>query len=249
MYRSLDGGDTWDKVTDGLPGGDLGRIGIDISKSRPDIVYAVIEHKTEGGIYRSNDRGATWTHQGKMNPRPSYYSQIRIDPKNPDKVWILGSFAVSIDAGKTFRSEHTSDLIHTDHHALWIDPANPDHLLLGNDGGLYFSYDSAANWQFVDNLPIGQYYDVDVDGRDPYWIYGGTQDNGTWGIPSRTSSQLGITNADVVNIAYGDGFYVAADPTDPRMLYANSQSGRTYLVDVETHEEQGLRPVPRYPKE
>jgi photosystem II stability/assembly factor-like uncharacterized protein len=228
LYRSLDGGDTWDKVTNGLPAGDLGRIGIDISRSRPDIVYAVIEHKTAGGIYRSSDRGATWTHQGKTNPRPSYYSQIRVDPKNPEKVWILGSFAVSIDAGKTFRSEH---------------------LLLGNDGGLYFSYDGATNWQFVDNLPIGQYYDVDVDARDPYWIYGGTQDNGTWGIPSRTSSQLGITNADVVNIAYGDGFYVAADPTDPRTLYANSQSGRTYLVDVETHEEQGLRPVPKDPKE
>ena len=249
LYRSLDGGDTWDKLTRGLPAGELGRIGLDISRSRPNIVYAIVEHKTEGGVYRSDDRGATWTRQGSMNPRPSYYSQIRVDPKNPDKVWILGSFAVSIDAGKTFRSEHTSDRIHTDHHALWIDPDNPDHLLLGNDGGLYFSYDGARNWQFVDNLPIGQYYDVDVDTRDPYWIYGGTQDNGTWGIPSRTSSLLGITNADVVNIAYGDGFYVAIDPRDHRTVYANSQSGRTYLVDLETREEQGLRPVPKDPKE
>ena len=129
---------------------------------------------------------------------------IRIDPRNPDKVWVLGSFGVSIDAGKTFRSEHTTDLIHTDHHALWIDPNNTDHLMLGNDGGLYFSYDGSRQWEFIDNLPIGQYYDVDVDTRDPYWIYGGTQDNGTWGIPSRTSSQLGITNADVINVAYGD---------------------------------------------
>jgi photosystem II stability/assembly factor-like uncharacterized protein len=249
LYRSLDGGDTWEKLARGLPSGDLGRIGIDISKSRPNIVYAAIEHRTAGGVYRSEDRGSTWTRQSGTNPRPSYYSQIRVDPSNPDKVWILGSFAVSLDGGKTFRSEHTSDRIHTDHHALWIDPANPDHLLLGNDGGLYFSYDGAKNWEFIDNLPIGQYYDVDIDGRDPYWIYGGTQDNGTWGIPSRTMGLAGITNADVVNIAYGDGFYVAIDPHDPRTIYANSQSGRTYLVDLDTREEQGLRPVPKDRKE
>jgi photosystem II stability/assembly factor-like uncharacterized protein len=249
MYRSFDGGTTWEKLTKGLPAGTLGRIGIEISRSQPNIVYALIEHKTAGGTYRSDDRGTSWTRQGSFNPRPSYYSQIRIDPKNPDKVWVLGSFGVSIDAGKTFRSEHTTDLVHTDHHALWIDPNNPDHLLLGNDGGLYFSYDGSKNWEFVDNLPIGQYYDIDIDTRDPYWIYGGTQDNGTWGIPSRTSALAGITNRDVVNIAYGDGFYVAVDPRDYRTIYANSQSGRTYLVDLETREEQGLRPVPTDPKE
>ena len=111
------------------------------------------------------------------------------------------------------------------------------------------SYDGSRNWDFIDNLPIGQYYDIGVDKRDPYWIYGGTQDNGTWGIPSRTSNLVGIMNSDVVNIAYGDGFYTQPDPTDPRYIYANSQSGRTYLVDLETKEERGIRPVPADPKE
>jgi photosystem II stability/assembly factor-like uncharacterized protein len=248
LHRSLDGGTTWEKLTSGLPAGNVGRIGIEISKSHPNIVYALVEHK-EGGVFRSDDRGSTWTRQNRLNPRPSYYSQIRVDPKNPDKVWVLGLVYVSLDGGKTFRSDRTADKVHTDLHALWIDPNNTDHLMLGGDGGLYFSYDGSRAWEFIDNLPIGQYYDVDVDGRDPYWIYGGTQDNGTWAIPIRTSSQLGITNNDVVNIAYGDGFYVAIDPKDHRTVYANSQSGRAYLVDLDTREEKGIRPVPKDPKE
>jgi len=249
LYRSLDGGDSWQKLGGGLPEGTVGRIGVEISRSNPNIVYALVEHK-EGGVFRSEDRGATWTKQSSLNQRPSYYSQIRIDPKNPNKIWQLASpLFVSIDAGKTWRSNDTGDRIHVDHHALWIDPSNPDNLMLGNDGGLYFSYDGSKTWDFIDNLPIGQYYDISVDGRDPYWIYGGTQDNGTWGIPVRTYSQLGITNSDVVNIAYGDGFYTIADPKDPRAIYANSQSGRTYFVDLETREERGIRPVSQDAKE
>jgi photosystem II stability/assembly factor-like uncharacterized protein len=249
LHRSLDGGDTWQKLAGGLPEGTVGRIGVEISRSNPDIVYAVVEHK-EGGIFRSEDRGTTWTKQSSLNQRPSYYSQIRIDPKNPNKLWKLASpLFVSIDAGKTWRSNDTGDRIHVDHHALWINPNNPEHLMLGNDGGLYFSYDGSRTWDFIDNLPIGQYYDIAVDTRDPYWIYGGTQDNGTWGLPARTYSMLGITNNDVVNIAYGDGFYTIPDPKDPRVIYANSQSGRTYLVDAETKEEKGIRPVPTDDKE
>lgn len=249
LYRSLDAGATWEKLGGGLPDGNVGRIGVDISKSHPNIVYAVYEHK-QGGVFRSEDRGSTWTRMNELNPRPSYYSQIRIDPRNHHKVWVLGGLlAVSIDGGKTFRSDDTGNLIHVDHHALWINPRDPDHLILGNDGGLYFSYDGSRHWDFVDNLPIGQYYDIGIDGRDPYWIYGGTQDNGTWAIPSRTSSQLGIMNADVINIAYGDGFYTQPDPKDHRVIYANSQSGRTYLVDLETREERGIRPVPADAKE
>jgi photosystem II stability/assembly factor-like uncharacterized protein len=249
IHRSYDGGTTWQKLSGGLPDGNVGRIGLAIAPTNQDIIYAVVEHK-EGGIFRSDDRGTTWTKQNSLNQRPSYYSQIRVDPKNANKLWKLASpLFVSIDAGKTWRSDTTGDRIHVDHHALWIDPADSDHLMLGNDGGLYFSYDGSKSWQFVDNLPIGQYYDISVDGRDPYWVYGGTQDNGTWGIASRTFSQLGIMNSDVVNIAYGDGFYTIADPKDPRTIYANSQSGRTYLVDLDTREEKGIRPVPTDPKE
>ena len=249
LYRSQDGGDTWEKLGGGLPSGNVGRIGIEISKSHPDIIYVIYQHK-EGGVFRSEDRGRTWTRTNELNPRPMYYSKIRIDPRNPQKVWVLGSqLHLSEDGGRTFRTEGTGNLIHVDHHALWLNPENPDHMVLGNDGGLYFSYDGSRNWLFVDNLPIGQYYDIGVDAREPYWIYGGTQDNGTWAIPSRTSSELGITNADVVNIAYGDGFYTAVDPADPRVIYANSQSGRAYQVDLETREERGIRPVPKDPEE
>ena len=248
LYRSLDGGDSWTKVGGGLPEGDVGRIGVEFSRSHPNIVYAIYQHQ-DGGIFRSEDRGTTWTWMNELNPRPSYYSQIRIDPENPNKVWVVaGSLNVSIDGGKTFRSD-TADKIHVDHHALWINPSNPDHLMLGNDGGLYFSYDGSRNWDFIDNLPIGQYYDIGLDTRDPYWVYGGTQDNGTWAVPSRTYSGLGIMNNDVVNIAWGDGFYTIPDPRDHRVIYANSQSGRTYLVDYETGEEKGIRPVPEDPEE
>jgi photosystem II stability/assembly factor-like uncharacterized protein len=250
IHRSLDGGDTWQKLAGGLPTGTIGRIGLDISRSHPNVVYAIVEHKDAGGVYRTDDRGTTWTKQSSLNGRPSYYSQLRVDPINPNKLWQLASpLHVSIDAGKTWRSNDTGVGIHVDHHGMWINPKNPDHIMLGNDGGLYFTYDGSRNWNFIDNLPLGQYYDISVDSRDPYWVYGGTQDNGTWGIAARNHSQLGIMNSDVVNIAYGDGFYTQPDPKDPRTIYANSQSGRAYLVDLDTREEKGIRPVPAEVKE
>jgi photosystem II stability/assembly factor-like uncharacterized protein len=249
LYRSLDGGDNWTKLTRGLPEGDTGRIGLAIAPSRPQVVYAIIENK-KGGVFRSEDRGETWAKKSDFNHRPMYYSQVRVDPLNPDKIWALGSpLFVSIDGGKTFTSEGTGDKIHVDHHAFWINPANPDHLLLGNDGGFYMSYEGSKNWHFIDNLPIGQYYAIGIDSREPYWVYGGTQDNGAWGIPSRTTSSLGILNADVVNISYGDGFYAAVDPKDPRIVYSESQMGRLYLVDLLTREEKGIAPAPENPEE
>jgi len=243
LYRSLDGGDTWEKLTKGLPEGDTGRIGLSIAKSQPNIVYAIIESKN-GGVFRTEDRGNTWTKMSSFNHRPMYYSQIRVDPMYPDKIWALGSpLFVSIDAGKTFSSEGTGVKIHVDHHALWINPNDSAHMILGNDGGLYMTYDGSKNWHFLDNLPIGQYYAIGIDTRTPYWIYGGTQDNGSWGIPSRTYSQMGIIESDVVNISYGDGFYSLVDPTDHTTIYNESQSGRFYRIDLTTREEKGIKPV------
>ncbi|MEP6730612.1 MAG: hypothetical protein ABJE10_08235, partial [bacterium] len=162
-----------------------------------------------------------------------------------DRVWLLGtSLYVSIDGGKTFTNDSVARGVHPDHHALWIDPAQPEHMLLGNDGGVFFSYDGARSWDFVDNLPIGQFYDIAIDAREPYWIYGGLQDQGTFGFPSGTYSRGPLLDNQVTFLEYGDGFQVATDPTNPRLIYANSQNGRGYVVDLETHEERRITPVP-----
>lgn len=244
LWRSTDGGDHWQRVTAGLPTGDVGRIGVDISRSDPRTVYAVIEAK-EGGVFRSTDGGATWTKQSRLQERPSYFSQIRIDPKNPDHVWWLAtSLYESRDGGKSFTSDSTAVRVHPDHHAMWIDPADPRHILLGNDGGVYATYDGARHWTYIDNLPIGQFYDVAVDAREPYWIYGGLQDNGTLAFPSGTYSRGPLTDAAVMHIGYGDGFQVATDPTNPRLVYTNSQNGRGYIFDLVTRQERRITPVP-----
>lgn len=245
LYRSIDGGDSWNKLTEGLPSGDVGRIGLTQSRSQAEVLYAIIEHRKAGGVYRSDDRGRTWQRTNPMNPRPMYYSKLRVDPNNADRVWLLDAYLWrSVDGGKTFASDSTGDKIHVDHHTMWINPSDPTHMLLGNDGGLYVTHDQAKSWRFIDNLPIGQYYDIAVDDAEPYNIYGGTQDNGTWFIPSRTYNQGGIFNSDVQNLAFGDGFFTQPDPSDSRYVYANSQNGRAYAVNVETGEQRLIRPVP-----
>jgi photosystem II stability/assembly factor-like uncharacterized protein len=244
LWRSTDGGDQWQRLTTGLPTGDVGRIAIDISRSDPRVVYASIEAK-EGGVFRSVDGGTSWTRQSTLQERPSYFSQLRVDPKDPQHVWYLATgLYVSRDGGKTFTSDSTAMHIHPDHHAMWIDPSNPQHMLLGNDGGVYATYDGARHWDFIDNLPIGQFYDVDVDHREPYWIYGGLQDNGTLAFPSGTYSRGPLTDAFVMHIGYGDGFQVATDPTNPRLVYTNSQNGRGYIFDLVTRQERRVTPVP-----
>ncbi len=245
VWRSTDGGDTWQRATTGLPAGEMGRIGLASAASDANIVYAVIEALPPGGgVYRSTDRGATWTRQSPINQRPNYFSQIRVDPKDPDHVWLLAvAIYGSRDAGKTFTTDSIAPYAHPDHHAMWIDPAQPQHIMLGNDGGVYFTYDGARTWSYVDNLPISQFYDIAVDDREPYWIYGGAQDNGSWAFPSATYSRGGMTNADVLNTGFGDGFQSAVDPLNPRFVYANSQNGRAFLSDLVTREEHFIQPV------
>jgi photosystem II stability/assembly factor-like uncharacterized protein len=253
VYRSLDGGDTWEKLQNGLPGGDIGRIGLAIAPSRPSTVYAIIEHKS-GGLFRSDDRGRTWTmvHQGYAYPSfaCSYFQHLRVDPQNPEKVWIVAYLPyVSVDGGKTFTTDGVSENLHTDSHTLWINPRNADHLLLAGDGGFYISHSGARTWDFIGNLPVSQFYAIGIDTRDPYWIYGGAQDAGAYGIPSRTDSPLGIMNRDVVPVVYGDGFYCVVDPRDPNLIYSENQEGRVIFTNLKTHEERLIGPVPKSPEE
>jgi len=255
IYRSTDGGDHWEKLGNGLPEGDNGRIGLDISKSNPNIVYALIENKN-GGVFKSEDRGQSWTRGCTFNNllfspvlRPMYFCQIRVDPYNPDKVWVLGAWLfVSKDGGKTFTNEGTLEKVHWDLHALWINPNNPDYLLLGTDGGVYISYDGSKAWTFVDNIPLPMYYAIGIDNRNPYWIYGGTQDCGAYGIPSRTSCRQGILNSDVIKVLGGDAFYTLVDPNDPNVIFAENYAGGLFFINMSTGEKRDIRPVPEDPE-
>ena len=252
LYRTIDGGAHWAKMTTGLPTGDIGRCALDIYRKDPRIVYALVEHLTQGGVYRSEDHGATWVKMSDTNPRPSYYSQIRVDPNSDRKVWVCGApLYMSEDGGKTF-TERTGR-IHTDHHAFWVDPANGDHILSGNDGGVHVSWDSGRNWEHINNLAIGQFYEVTFDMQKPYHICGGLQDNYTWcGPSSSTVEQRGIGNDEWITVSGGDGFHARIDPTDPNTVYSESQDGNLSRRDLRTSQSRSIRPeeendkAPRY---
>ena len=256
IWKSIDGGDTWTKLTEGLPKGDVGRIGLDVSRSSPNIVYATIETKvtgtgasqgnTEASIYRSDDRGASWQKTGTAFSYPWYMGQIRVDPTNPDRVYFMGvPLQVSTDGGHTFRN--TAGGAHSDHHAMWIDPTDPDHLIIGCDGGVYISHDRGRTVDFVPNLPISQYYAIATDMRQPfYYVYGGLQDNSSWGGPSQTRNRQGITNADWIRTTGGDGFYAQIDPVDPNTVYGESQGGDIVRFDVRTGEQKTIKPLPEF---
>jgi photosystem II stability/assembly factor-like uncharacterized protein len=248
LYKTTDGGESWIKLSNGLPSGVTGRIGLDIYRGDTRVVYALVEHK-EGGIFRSDDKGFSWRRMSAANPRPMYYSKVRVDPRNDQRVWVLGaSMHYSEDGGKTFRDDLLRS-IHGDHHAMWINPDDSDHLIVGSDGGIHFSYDRGLSWDFVNTIPLGQFYEVAADMGKPYWIYGGLQDNGTWGGPSATWNRLGVTNDDWVRVGGGDGFYVQVDPSDPDVIYAESQDGNIYRFDRRSGESKPIRPQPEDERE
>lgn len=257
LYRTMDGGENWTELTEGLPTGDKGRIGIDVFRQNGNVVYALVEADarrasqgfgggggpSRSGLFRSLDRGSTWEKMSDTNPRPMYYSKVRIDPSNPDRIYVLGSsLMVSDDAGRTFRSDGATQ-IHVDHHALWINPEDPDHLILGSDGGVSASWDGTAHWRMFDNLALGQFYTIAHDMRDPYAVCGGLQDNNPWCGPSNTRSFHGIRHQDWYETAYGDGFWTVVDPTDSTIVFSESQGGNMNRYDLITGEKTPMRPI------
>ena len=244
IYKSTDAGATWNKLKSGLPTVDMGRIGLEVSPADASVVYATIEAADgKGGIFRSNDRGATWERQNEFDVGAMYYARVVADPKNVDRIFVLNvNLRQSLDGGKTLHKvEETNH--HGDNHAIWIDPDNTRHWLLGSDGGMAETWDDAKNWQFKANLPTVQFYDVAVDNALPFYnVCGGTQDNFSWCGPSRTRNLNGITNSDWYVTTGGDGFRSQVDPVDPNTVYSESQYGVLVRYDKPTGQELVLQP-------
>ncbi|MEM7416881.1 MAG: glycosyl hydrolase [Gemmatimonadota bacterium] len=260
IYRTTDGGAHWVELTDGLPQGDMGRIGLDVYLRDPNFVCAIVEADlripgqgfggggtgdVRNGVYCSTDRGETWEHRSTTNNRPMYYSRIEIDPNDPERIYLGGANAYrSSDGGRTFTADAAAG-VHLDHHAFWINPENSEHIILGSDGGVSISYDRSDNWYQFRNLPLAQFYEIGVDMRDPYHVCGGLQDNGSWCAPSDTWSNQGIRTRDWYNVGSGDGFFTVMHPTDTMLMFAESQGGNLIRVDLSTMERARLRPIGR----
>ncbi len=261
LWKTTDAGATWREIRGGgFPETTKGRIGIALSPSNPQIIYTWVEadtlphaltrgerpdtsrrQKSPSGIYKSTDGGATWTLTNRNEPpgregglgdaRPFYYSQIRVDPRNPDRIyWMSSVFRTSADGGKTVQRGAVG--VHTDWHAMWIDPSDPEHYILGDDGGIAVSYDRGGTYDFINTFPVGQFYAVAYGMEKPYKVCGGLQDNGSWCGPSRGKNRVGITNDDWFNVGGGDGFYSAIDPDDPNIVYSESQGGNASRLNI-----------------
>ncbi|MFL6286146.1 MAG: WD40/YVTN/BNR-like repeat-containing protein [Pyrinomonadaceae bacterium] len=243
LFRSIDGGRTWKKLEGGLPKV-VGRIGVAVAASSPNVVYAITEAK-EGTLWRSDDRGETWRNVSKQTnivSRGFYYTHVRVDPTNENRVFAVAStLFASVDGGRSFRA--ISGRTHVDFHALWLDAQNPKRMWQGQDGGIAVTYDGGESWEVVNNFAAGQFYQIHVDDRQPfYYVMGGLQDNGTWTGPSRTREPVGIQNDDWRMISFGDGFYVMNHADDPDVYLSESQGGNVVRTDMRTREQQLVVP-------
>jgi len=255
LYVSHDGGDSWKRYTpeDGLPEGDLGRANIAVAPSDPDRVYALVEAE-KSALLRSGDGGKSWqavNTDHDIADRPFYYTEIAVDPEHPDRIYNIATrVRVSIDGGKTFEQIETidccapSNTIHIDVHTMWIDPSDGRHIIVGNDGGLAVSRDRGETWRFVENLPLAQFYHIAVDDADPYNVYGGLQDNGSWRGPAEIRQVGGIRNHHWQEVGFGDGFDTRPMPDNPRAGYTMSQGGMLFRWNLDTGEQRLIRPDP-----
>jgi len=259
IFKSTDGGENWIQLTDGLPVGDTGKIGLAVYHSNPHILMAIVEHGFQPtrqdtafsdmtqlgtGLYRSEDGGGSWEYVNRYNNRPFYYSHIWLDPQNDQRVYVLaGSAQISEDGGRTF--DRSMEGISGDFHALWIDPGNPDQFYVGNDKGAYVTFDQGHHFVMFDNMDIGEFYAVTADNRDPYWVYGGLQDNGNWGGPSNSRDWNGIFNDHWFKFHSGDGFHTTVDPNDWRTVYTESQGGNIRRLDAVFRQQgKSITPTP-----
>lgn len=247
VQKSTDGGATWRKLTNGLPSEDMGKIGLAVSPADPDTVYAIVESIGDaGGFFRSTDAGANWSKMGGyVSSSPQYYNELVPDPADPDRVYSMDFHVqVTADGGASWSSV-PENAKHVDNHALWVDPADLDHFLNGCDGGVYETFDGGETWDFFSNLPITQFYKIAVDDDVPFYnVYGGTQDNSTWGGPARTHSEHGINNRDWFVVVGGDGFDPAVEPGNPDIVYGQSQYGNLVRHDRASGEVLDIQPQP-----
>ena len=251
LHKSTDGGKTWKELRNGLPEGDYGRIGISIYRSNPNIVYASVEqgyqynastayNERRAGLYRSEDKGESWTLMSDWNPRPMYASQPLVDPSDDQRIYMMNQFSYSDDGGKKFIAPRQS--LHGDDRIVWVNPNDSRHVIKGDDGGIGISYDRAKTWLFVTNLPLSQFYRVSVDMAEPYNVYGGLQDNGSWYGPNATYDSRGILNSDWVKTGGGDGFLNLPDTKNPDILYGESQYLGLFRLNKKTRQSQSIRP-------
>jgi photosystem II stability/assembly factor-like uncharacterized protein len=266
LWQSADGGEHWSEIKGhGLPTTTWGRAAVAVAPSNPSYVYLLVEadsnpnpesvrrsrqrgyvpdtakaQKLQSGLFRSTDGGQSWTRMNSEDDRPFYYSQLRVDPKDADRVyWLSTSFRFSNDGGKTYRT--VGQGIHTDYHALWVDPNDPDHYVVGEDGGVAQTFDRGRSYDAILQMAVGQFYAIGLDMQRPFWVCGGLQDNGSWCGPSQSPSGR-ITNEDWTTVNGGDGFYAAIDPTDANTIYSESQGGAIARLNLRTWERRGIRP-------